>query len=153
MAKPLLCCMKMNQRMNLLNVGRRNVLGVFFLIILFVGISIWAKRGRFEILITHLALNQITLKEEGIVLGFMFYSNCAPFHEPLLGEVWDSTDEHHVHALLLVDALLQIACNAELYNIILSAVLKGHACNIVEKLKDDPNIGESGLWIHLKRRP
>ena len=46
----------------------------------------------------------------------------------------------------------EVARNAELYNIILSAVLKGHACNIVEKLKDDPNIGESGFeaWKALK---
>jgi hypothetical protein len=42
----------------------------------------------------------------------------------------------------------------ELYNIILSTVLKeGHAFNsIVEKLKDDPNIGEScfDVWKALK---
>jgi hypothetical protein len=46
----------------------------------------------------------------------------------------------------------EVARNAELYNIILSAVLKGHACNIVEKLKDDPNVGESGFeaWKALK---
>jgi hypothetical protein len=37
-----------------------------------------------------------------------------------------------------------VAHKAELYNIILSAVLKGHACNIVKRLKD-PNIGESGF--------
>ena len=40
----------------------------------------------------------------------------------------------------------------ELYNIILAAVLKGHACDIVEKLKDDANIGENGYeaWKALK---
>jgi hypothetical protein len=40
----------------------------------------------------------------------------------------------------------------ELYNIILAAVLKGHACDIVEKLKDDANIGENGYeaWKALQ---
>ena len=44
------------------------------------------------------------------------------------------------------------ARDAELYNMILSAVRKGHAFNIVDKVKDDPAKGESGYhgWESLQ---
>lgn len=39
----------------------------------------------------------------------------------------------------------EVARNAELYNMILSAVRTGHAHSRVESLKDDPTVGESGF--------
>ena len=45
----------------------------------------------------------------------------------------------------------EVARDSHLYNMILSAVRKGHAHSRVEKLKDEPNVGESGCpaWKKL----
>lgn len=47
----------------------------------------------------------------------------------------------------------ELARDIELYNMILQAVRSGHAYNMVDKVKDDPQMGESGFyaWKTLKK--
>lgn len=48
----------------------------------------------------------------------------------------------YLNRLQMAGNVWEQARNEELYNMILSAVHKGHAFNLMEKVKEDPNIGE-----------
>lgn len=81
--------------------------------------------------------------------------------DPIDYEDWEGASETTLKQTIYKEYLSRLpannndyekARNAELFNMLLSAVRLGHARNIVEKVAEDPNVGECGhsAWRALK---